>query len=109
MRAKSDAVLITDAKTAGSQEQSGRERRYLLAMSFRIVCFIAMIFVPGVLRWILLGCAVIIPYLAVVVANAANREQSEPQSFGHPEPEPAPAITEGPEPIEGTTGEDDPA
>ncbi|MGO1973877.1 MAG: DUF3099 domain-containing protein [Propionibacteriaceae bacterium] len=107
MKAKSDRVVITDAKTAGSVEQAGRERRYLLAMGFRVACFIAMIWVPGVFRWILLGCAIVIPYLAVILANAANREQEEPQNFGHPEPGAAPAVSDGAETIESTSEEDE--
>lgn len=107
MKAKSDAVVITDAKTAGSVEQAGRERRYLIAMVFRLACFIAMIFVPGVFRWILLGCAIVIPYLAVIVANAANREKQEPQNFGNPEPETIESLTDGGETIEGTSEEDE--
>lgn len=107
MKAKAQSSVITDAKTAGSVEQAGRERRYLIAMGFRVLCFIAMIFVPGVFRWILLGCAVLLPYLAVVLANSANREKAEPQDFGHPEPDAAPAITDGGETIESTSEEDE--
>jgi hypothetical protein len=32
-----------------------------------------MIFVPGVFKWVLFGCALVLPYVAVLFANQANR------------------------------------
>ena len=46
-------------------------------MAFRTACFMAMIFVEGPMRWVLFACAVILPYVAVILANQANqREQA---------------------------------
>jgi hypothetical protein len=70
---RSHPTLITDARSGASQELSSRVRRYTYTMAFRTACFIAMIFVPGVFRWILFGCAVFLPLIAVIVANQANR------------------------------------
>jgi hypothetical protein len=89
-------AVITDARSAASEELATRQRRYAITMAFRTACFLAMIFVPGVFRWILFGCAVFLPYIAVIFAN-----QSHQRDRGHPvrgaEPGDAPAITTGQE------------
>jgi hypothetical protein len=76
--AKGDPVYtITGAQRALSDEQAGRTRRYLISMSIRTACFIAAVLVPGWPRWFLIAGALLLPYLAVVVANA-GRENDEP-------------------------------
>jgi hypothetical protein len=70
---KSAAPLITTAHTGATAEMNSRDRRYTITMAFRTACFIAMIWVPGVFRWILFACALFLPYIAVVFANQANR------------------------------------
>ena len=70
---RSQATLITDARSGASTELSSRVRRYTYTMAFRTACFIAMIFVPGAFRWVLFACAVFLPLIAVIVANQANR------------------------------------
>ena len=71
--ARSSTVVITDARAAASKELSSRQKRYAITMAFRTACFIAMIFVPGAFRWVLFGCAVFLPYVAVVLANQVNQ------------------------------------
>ena len=52
-----------------------RQRRYLISMSLRTVCFIAAVLVgPGALRWVLVAGAVFLPFFAVVMANAGNQK-----------------------------------
>lgn len=102
--AKGDPVevyTITDAQRALSVEQSGRTRRYLISMGIRTACVLGAIVVPGWPRWFLLAGAVVLPYFAVVVANA-GRENDEPGDSGvtdHARRElPAPGIAlEGPD------------
>jgi Protein of unknown function (DUF3099) len=48
-------------------------KRYALTMGFRTACFVAMVFVEGPLRWVLFAGAVLLPYVAVIVANQANQ------------------------------------
>ena len=68
-------------------------------MAFRTACFISMIFVPGVFRWILFACAVFLPLIAVVVANQANRRSTSRWASGVEAPvSDAPQLTSGPEP-----------
>ena len=77
----SDVFTITGAQRGLSQEQTGRTRRYLISMGIRTGCVIAAIIVPGWPKWLFLAGAVILPYLAVVIANA-GREQDEPGALG---------------------------
>jgi hypothetical protein len=42
-------------------------------MSIRLVCFIAAVFVPGPMRWVLVAAAVFLPLFAVVIANATDQ------------------------------------
>jgi hypothetical protein len=52
-------------------------RRYLLSMGIRTVCFVLAVIALAVLHWAVVGwglviVAVILPYIAVVVANATR-------------------------------------
>jgi hypothetical protein len=67
---------ITDAGVSLSEDQASRTRRYLLAMSVRTVCFLGAVLAPAPWRWVLAGGAVVLPYIAVVIANA-GRERSD--------------------------------
>ena len=70
-----DVVRITTA--AGSREADirARQKRYLLSMSLRTLCFVGAIIASMVgIGWlwpILIAGALILPYIAVVMANAA--------------------------------------
>jgi hypothetical protein len=65
--------VITTARTGATEEMNSRVRRYTITMAFRTACFLSMIWVPGVFKWILFACALFLPYIAVVFANQANR------------------------------------
>ena len=67
---------ITGAQRSLSTEQSGRTRKYLISMGIRTACVLAAIVVPGWPRWVFLAGAVILPYLAVVVANAGRAQDA---------------------------------
>lgn len=72
---------MTSAQRRLSDEQTARTRKYLISMGIRTACVIAAIFVPGWPRWVLIAGAVVLPYLAVVIANA-GRENDEPGTLG---------------------------
>ncbi|CAB4938992.1 MAG: DUF3099 domain-containing protein [Actinobacteria bacterium] len=76
-----DVYTITGAQRGLSQEQTGRTRRYLISMGIRTGCVIAAIIVPGWPKWIFLAGAVVLPYLAVVIANG-GRESDEAGDLG---------------------------
>ena len=77
----SEVFTITEAQRGLSQEQTGRTRRYLWSMGIRTACVLAAIVVPGWPRWVLVAGAVILPYIAVVIANA-GRENDVPGHVG---------------------------
>ena len=68
-----DAVRITTAAASRNDDISRRQRRYVMSMGLRTVCFVGAIVVgPGWLRWVLVAGAVLLPYVAVVMANAVT-------------------------------------
>jgi hypothetical protein len=72
-RTAPDVVAITDAPISTSDEINARQRRYLLSMGLRTLCFLGAIVVgSGWLRWVLVAGALVLPYVAVVMANAAG-------------------------------------
>lgn len=76
-----EVYTITEAQRGLSNEQVSRQRRYLASMGIRTACVLAAIVIPGWPRWVFIAGAVILPYLAVVVANA-GRENDEPGDVG---------------------------
>lgn len=78
---KQTPVIITSAFDPLSEEQRGRQRRYFISMMLRTACFIASIFLPNPYRWISMGGAVLLPYVAVVLANAGRENSSGPNSL----------------------------
>ncbi|MFN8136153.1 MAG: DUF3099 domain-containing protein [Propionicimonas sp.] len=74
-----DVIRITTAAHGRGVDTATRERRYLISMGIRILCFIGAVAIgPGWLRWVLVAGAVFLPYLAVVAANAASNPDPAP-------------------------------
>lgn len=68
-----DVVRITSAPESVASDIAHRQRRYVVSMLFRTLCFVAAIAVgDGWLRWVLIAAAFLLPYFAVVVANSAS-------------------------------------
>jgi Protein of unknown function (DUF3099) len=63
---------ITDAGVALSEDQAGRMKRYFISMMIRTSCFILAVILPSPYRWFALAGAALLPYIAVVVANAGR-------------------------------------
>jgi len=77
---REEVYLITDAVQPRSVSIRDRQHRYLLAMVVRTVCFIAMVIIPGP-TWLRVAFAVgaiILPYVAVIGANALPDTNEEP-------------------------------
>jgi hypothetical protein len=55
-------------------DESSRVRHYLLTMGIRIVCLLAMVFVQpyGWYTWVFGAGAIVLPYIAVVIANVGK-------------------------------------
>jgi hypothetical protein len=84
-----DVALVTDAKRPMSEDIAFRERRYLIMMGIRVLCFgiTILLFVAhaGWFSAIPAAGAIVIPYFAVVFANG-GREPSNTRGFRIYEP-----------------------
>lgn len=69
---------ITTAPEALTEDLDRRARRYLIQMSIRVVCFFGAVLVDHWSRWLLLAGAVVLPYVAVVLANAGRERGQDP-------------------------------
>jgi len=87
--------VITDARAGASDDLARRQRRYFIAMGFRVACFVGIIFVSGWVRWALLAAAVLLPYVAVVIANQADHRTVPTDPLQAGAPSPAPELTIG--------------
>jgi len=68
-----EAIRITTAGVSPGVDFDRRKRRYIVSMGFRTLCFILAVIVgPGWLCWTLIGASLVLPYLAVVMANAVT-------------------------------------
>lgn len=72
---------VTGLPTSLQDDQGERIRRYLVSMGIRTLCFILAVVALAALHWTVIGwtlviAAVILPYVAVVMANAARSPQS---------------------------------
>ena len=71
-----DVVRITTAAGNRADDIRLRQKRYLLSMSLRTLCFVGAIAASlGGVDWlwpILIAGALVLPYIAVVAANAAS-------------------------------------
>ncbi len=73
-----EAVRITTAAPSRREEIAARQRRYLISMAIRTGCVIGAVVVgSGPLLWAFIAGAVLLPYVAVVMANATDRRISD--------------------------------
>ena len=69
-RDRSEPLRITSAAGSRNEEIRGRERRYLISMGIRTLCFVlAVVFMGHWTMWLFLAASLILPYVAVVLAN----------------------------------------
>lgn len=88
-----EAVNITSAQPGRSVDLHHRQMRYLISMGIRTVCFVAAVIATGPTRWVLVAGAIVLPYVAVVLANtASNRTATEAGAY---RPEPIASIDSG--------------
>jgi hypothetical protein len=76
-RADAPVYSVTSVRRGLSEDVHDRAVRYVVSMLVRTGCFVGMAFVDGWARWLLAAGAVLLPYIAVVLANA-GRERPEP-------------------------------
>ena len=75
-----DVVLVTTAAQSPVEERDARQRRYLITMGIRVIAFIAAIFLAQRSWWlatIAITLSLVLPWVAVVAANAPTRPRSQ--------------------------------
>lgn len=71
-------IRITTASAGVGADIASRQKRYVITMGVRTLCVLAIAILaithlgPSWLPWVFLGGAVFLPYVAVVMANAAR-------------------------------------
>lgn len=85
---------ITSAPRPHAEDQHRRIVQYTVSMAIRTVCLVLAFVVPGPLRWLFIPGAVVLPYVAVVLANAGREQTPPPPEAPGPGPVPAPPVVE---------------
>jgi hypothetical protein len=65
---------ITGAATPHSTDMDARIHRYLFSMAIRSVCVVLVIVIDNPVRWVFAVLAVVLPGVAVVMANVAGNK-----------------------------------
>jgi Flp pilus assembly protein TadB len=77
-RGSEPPIRITTAASSAGADISSRQRRYLIAMGVRTACFLVVVLIaithvgPPWMAWIFVAAALVLPYVAVVMANASE-------------------------------------
>lgn len=75
-------AVITSARVSLSDDIRRRQSKYLISMAVRTVCFVLAFVTTGPVRWVFIAAALVLPYIAVVVANVGtSREVAAPPAF----------------------------
>jgi hypothetical protein len=94
-----EPIRITSAARSHSEELGARQRRYVISMTIRTACFLLAVLSftlnwPAWAMWLFLIASFVLPYVAVVMANAgASTDPDGPEPF---DPEAAHRALEGP-------------
>ena len=73
------AQRITSAHEGHSVSLATRERRYIISMAIRTVCFIlAYVARDSWLMWVFVAGALLLPYFAVMAANIGDNADPDP-------------------------------
>ncbi len=73
-----DVYRITSAAGSHTVDMQQRAGRYLVSMLIRTLCVVLVIIVPGPLRWVFAVGAIVLPYVAVIIANSAGERRERP-------------------------------
>lgn len=89
-----DVQSVTSARKPRSEDLAHRQRQYLIAMGIRVVCFLLLVVTPlGWLTWVWGLGAVVLPYVAVLLANAGGHGVHDGPT--RPARRPAPSLPVG--------------
>ncbi|WP_257477514.1 DUF3099 domain-containing protein [Acidipropionibacterium jensenii] len=76
--------LITAARPSASQDLETRQKRYLISMAIRTVCFIGLVLAPSPWRWFFVPGAAFLPAIAVLLGNVDDRRSATVGRAGQP-------------------------
>jgi hypothetical protein len=76
VRSNDQVPSISNAPESLAEDQARRTKVYLIQMGIRLVCFIGAVIVHGWFSFVLIGAALVLPYVAVLFANAGRVQQS---------------------------------
>ena len=89
-----EVVSITGAARSHSDDINRRMSRYLTSMLIRTICVVLVVVIDSPVRWVFGVGAVVLPYVAVVMANAgAPTDPGGPEAYdaaSYPKERPAP-------------------
>ena len=80
-----EVYSISSVGSSTTDDQAARNRRYMISMTIRVVCFAGAVWVEGWLRWVLLSGSLVLPWIAVVIANAGRENGRNKSTFISPE------------------------
>jgi DUF3099 family protein len=88
---------VTSVPESRTEDQAKRLKHYLVTMGIRTACFVLLVVIDHPIRWVFALGAVVLPFVAVVAANAVK-----PRVAGRVRPvlpgvDDTPQITSGPE------------
>jgi Flp pilus assembly protein TadB len=100
-RPQPEVHRITGAQRPHSDDLSQRMGRYLVSMLVRTVCVVLVLVIHSPIRWAFAVGAVLLPYVAVVMANAGQSRRDPAPPSVDLRAAPGPALPTAP-----GTGED---
>ena len=73
MPRQSEPIRITTAPRSRQQDIAARQRRYLISMTIRTLCFVlAIVSIGHWWLWVFVAASFFLPTIAVVVANSES-------------------------------------
>jgi predicted tellurium resistance membrane protein TerC len=80
-----DVQSATSLPASPLDDRKRRMRRYSIAMSVRTVCLILLVVIPDGWRYVFGVGAIVLPYIAVVLANVGATGAASPVNPGLPD------------------------
>jgi len=68
----SQTQSVTSVGVSPEDERRSRMVKYLIAMTVRVICIVCAVIAQGWLMWFCFAGAILLPYFAVVIANAQS-------------------------------------
>jgi hypothetical protein len=92
-----EPIRITTASRSHREDIDARQRRYVISMTFRTVCFVlAVVSIHHWFMWLFLVASFFLPTVAVIIANASSRP--DPGGLAYFDPDLSTRAIDGPDP-----------